>query len=148
MAMTADEMIAALEAFKPDSEYDNNQFKLYPLTEGFKTLPDRERVVPAMFALMERYPNAYLGTPGPLVHSIESLGVGAYEDLLIASVRRQPAELNVWMLNRILNVTMDPGHRSAMLELLESVVQHPSAPARVTELANGFLRHQAKRGAG
>ena len=141
-------MIAALDAFEPNADYDSNQFRLYPLTESFKTLPDRERVIPSMFALMERYPNAYLGTPGPLVHSIESLAVPKYEDQLIESVRRQPAELNVWMLNRILNSNLTLAQRAKLLELLRSVVQHPGAPQRVVESANGFLAHQASRGTG
>ena len=77
--LTADQMIAALDAFEesPDCDEDN-QFRLYTITEGFKSLPDSMRVVPAMFALMERFPDAYLGHPGPLVHSIESLGVEQY----------------------------------------------------------------------
>jgi hypothetical protein len=147
MAISSDEMIVALEAFVPDGGYDN-QFQLYPLLDGFKLLPDRDQIVPAMFALMERYPNAYLGTPGPLVHNIESLGIDEYEEQLIASVKRQPAELNVWMVNRILNVTVEAEHRQALLELLIAVLRHPSAPERVKEMAAGFLDHQAKRGVG
>src|SRR2546423_1287146 len=126
MAMSADDMIAALDSFEPDDDFDSNQFRLYPITEGFRTLPDRERVVPAMFALMERFPNAYLGTPGPLVHDIESLGIARYEQQLVDSVRRQPAELTVWMVNRILNTNLEPRHRNELLDLLASVPQHPS----------------------
>jgi hypothetical protein len=111
-------------------------------------LPEKGRVVPAMFALIERYPDADLGTPGPLVHCIESLGVARYQQQLIDSVRRQPAQLNVWMVNRILNSNLDPSHRQALLDLLRSVPRHPSAPARVVELARGFLAHQADRAAG
>ena len=141
-------MIAALDAFVADDEYDENQFRLYSVTKGFRDLPDNERVVPHMFALIERFPDAYLGTPGPLVHSIESLGVARYEEQLIGSVRRQPAELSVWMINRILNVESDQTRRDMWLELLRSASCHPVATARVVESANGFLEHQAARGAG
>ena len=56
MAFTADEMIAALNGYEPDlAGYDENQFDLYPIMEGFKELPDRDRVVPAIFALMEAF---------------------------------------------------------------------------------------------
>jgi hypothetical protein len=145
MALTADEMIAALDSFEADSDYDENQFRLYPITEGFKELPDRERVVPAMFALMERFPDAYLGTPGPLVHSIESLGMERYEPLLIESVRRQPVELNVWMVNRILNTNLQPDHRRLLLDLMRSVPEHSKVTPRIAESAREFLQHQAKR---
>jgi hypothetical protein len=148
MPASSDDMIASLDAFEADAEYDSNQFRLYRLTDGFKVLPDRERLVPSMFALMERYPDAHLGTPGPLVHCIESLGVLQYEDQLIESVRRQPAELSVWMVNRILNSKLDSAHRAKLLELLHSVVHHPAASPRVVESANQFLAHQATRETG
>jgi len=147
MPLTADEMITALDAFQADDGYDENQFRLYPMTEGFKELADRERVVPAMFALMERFPDAYLGTPGPLVHSIESLGVERYESQLVESVRRQPSELSVWMVNRIINTNLPPQHRHELLDLMRSVPEHPKVTPRVSELARGFLEHQAKRAA-
>ena len=34
-----------------------------------------------------------------------------YEPLLLDSVRRQPTELNIWMINRILNTKLDAAHR-------------------------------------
>ena len=145
MPSSADEMIAALNHFEADAEYDENQSRLYPIMEGFRDLPDRERVLPAMFELMERFPGAYLGTPGPLVHSIESLGVENYESLLVESVRRQPVELNVWMINRILNTDLQTEHRRQLLDLLRLVPQHPKVVQRVADEARGFLDHQAKR---
>lgn len=145
MALTADEMIAALDHFEADSDFDENQARLYPIMEGFKELPDRERIVPAMFALMERFPDQHLGTPGPLVHSIESLGIERYEPQLIDSVRRQPTDLNVWMVNRILNSNLPPEHRRQLLDLMRSVPEHPKVAPRVAESARGFLQHQAKK---
>lgn len=145
MSTATEEMIAALDAFDADSGYDENQFRLYPITKDFMDLPDRERVIPAMFALMERFPDACLGTPGPLVHCIESLGVDCYEPLLVGSVQRQPTELSAWMVNRILNTNLEKAHRCVLLDLMRSVLKHPKVPSRVAELARGFLEHQAKR---
>jgi hypothetical protein len=145
MALGADEMIVALEAFEADSGYDDNQFKLYPIVEGFKSLPDAARVIPAMLSLIERFPDAYLGMPGPLVHSIESVGIDQYESLLIKSVQRQPAESNVWMVNRILNTALPAEHRQSLLDLMRSVMTHPKCPPRIAELAREFLDHQARR---
>lgn len=145
MPLTPDEMIAALDRFEPEPG-DDNPLRLYSITEGFNELSNRKRVVPAMFALMERFPDAHLGTPGPLVHSIESLGFEWYEPLLIDSVRRQPVELNVWMVNRILNTNLEPDHRRRLLDLMRSVPEHLKVPARVAELTRHLLQHQAKRG--
>jgi hypothetical protein len=147
MALNADEMIAALDAFGADSGYDENQFRLYPITEGFKSLPDPKPVMAAMFSLMERFPDAYLGTPGPLVHSIESVGLSQYEPLLIESVQRQPTELNIWMVNRILNTALPSEHRRLLLDLMQSAIRHPRIPHRVAESDQRFLDHQSKRDA-
>jgi hypothetical protein len=127
-------------------DFDSNQFRLYPITEGFATLTDKDRVVAAMFALMERFPDAYLGTPGPLVHSIESIGIEQFEQRLVESVARQPAELNVWMVNRILNTKLEPSRRRELLHVLRSVPHHPTVPKRVAEIAIRFLEYQAKQG--
>jgi hypothetical protein len=145
MALTSDEMIAALDAFEADSGYTVNEARLYAIVEAFRSLPDVARVIPAIFSLMERFPDAYLGTPGPLVHSIESVGVDQYESLLIESVQRQPAELNVWMVNRIMNTALPAEHRQRLLDLMRSVLIHPKSPPRIARLAQGFLEHQAKR---
>lgn len=145
MKTAADDMIAALNAFEAGEDDNENQFRLYQITEGFDGLADRERIASAMFALMERFPDADLGSPGPLVHAIESLGVAKYEPFLIESVRRQPGNLNVWMVNRILNDQIDSAHRESLLGLMESVVRHPRVPAQVAIRARDFLAYQAKR---
>ena len=46
MASTFDQMIAALNAFNsdPESEMEDD---LYEITEGFESLPDKGRVIPA-----------------------------------------------------------------------------------------------------
>jgi hypothetical protein len=56
-----------------------------------------------MFRTMERLDGVELGTPGPLVHTLETWR-GGYEKLLAESARRKPTSLSVWMVNRILNV--------------------------------------------
>jgi hypothetical protein len=143
MATRADNMIAALNAFEISEEDGNDEFRLHQITRGFDKVRDRQRIAPAMFALMERFPDADLGVPGPLVHAIESLGVAHYEPLLIESVRRQPTSLTVWMVNRILNSVLDSAHRSSLLSLMRSVPQHPRASEQVSAEARDFLTHHA-----
>lgn len=97
---------------------------------------------------MERWPEADLGSPGPLVHAIESLGVHAYESLLVESVRRRPMYLNLWMVNRILNVAPDGPQRTVLLKLLGEVRDNPQWAGVPSDEAAGFLKHQAERMAG
>lgn len=150
MASAADDIVAALDAFVADPTDAATVGDLYRVTEGFDALPeaDKARVVPAMFRVMERWPEADLGSPGPLVHSIESLGVPAYQALLVESVHRRPMYLNLWMVNRILNVAPDGPQRTALLALLQDVRDDPKWAGLASDEAADFLRHQAERPAG
>jgi hypothetical protein len=148
MTLSADAMIAALDALTADS-YGGAVVDLLEITRGFDRLApaEKERVVPAMFRAMERSPDADLGSPGPLVHAIESLPVERYEPELVESVRRRPMYLNLWMVNRILNGTSDRRHREKLLELLRGVLSCPWS-AEVGEIAAGFLEFQDPQTAG
>src|SRR5689334_20949636 len=127
MATSANEMIAALNAFNPDPDDAGTVHALYTITEGFDSLSEAEkkRVIPHMFPVMERGWEADLGSPGPMVHAIETLDVPAYLPLLVESVRRRPMYLNLWMLNRILNVTRDGDEHTILLNLLREVRDDP-----------------------
>src|SRR5262245_23198098 len=146
MQTTADKMIAALGAFDAGPNDDHAVFDLYNITDGFDTLPDKARVIPSMFSVIERCARADLGAPGPLVHCIESLGYEHYLSQLVDSVRRKPTYLNVWMVNRILNATIPNDHRRQLLDLLKGVVSNPAATAAEVEQAEQFLEDQAGRG--
>jgi len=90
-------MIASLNAFvAKDDGTDQEMFD--KILEDFESSHERQSVLPAIFAVMERFPNADLGSPGVLVHSIETLPIPEYEPLLGRSVEQQPGQLNVWIL--------------------------------------------------
>jgi hypothetical protein len=144
MATTADQIIASLESFVAKDDGGDEE-TLYDIIEAFDALSDRHRVLPFMFAVMERYPHADLGSPGPLVHSIEQLPVAEFEPLLRSSVERQPGQLNVWMVNRILNSSLSPQHRAELLALLDRVNSHPCASETTRQTAERFVKHQAER---
>jgi hypothetical protein len=131
MTSAADRMIAALDAFVADPTDRTTVYDLNAITHDFDSLSDadQERVIPAMFRVMERWPGADLGSPGPLVHAIEMLEVSTYGPLLTESVRRQPMYLNVWMINRILNGA--PEDPESWLGLLRSVVEAPAVSAEI-----------------
>jgi len=88
-----------------------------------RELKDASACAPIMFRTMERLDNVELGTPGPLVHTLESWR-GEYETLLAESVRRKPSPLTRWMVNRILN-TQRPDS-GMWLALLASALENPS----------------------
>jgi hypothetical protein len=144
MQSATDKMIAALVAFNASPNDNDAVYNLYNITEGFEALPDKARVIPAMFSLMERCVGADLGSPGPLVHCIESVGSEHYLAHLLDSLRRQPTYLTVWMVNRILNSEVPQTQRKQLLNSLEAVVENPAATPTAVEQAKWCLeRHRA-----
>jgi hypothetical protein len=112
-----------------------------------------EVVAPLLLSFIERFAEPAgidarydLGTPGPLVHTLEALP--GYEPWLIESIRRRPAPLSLLMLHRILNTLSEGEDYDEYLVLLRSVSERKDvSPATMTE-AIQFLVHQQERRGG
>jgi hypothetical protein len=117
--------------------------RLAELTDALMSVPDREQAIPELFSVMERLPDADLGSPGPLVHTLERLH--GYEGELVRSVRRQPSLLSVWMVNRILNTNLSDDARSSYMALLNEALAHPNAPETVGEDVRRFIKRQTRK---
>ena len=147
MSRSFEQILAALAALKPqDFDYhtpgfDGNE-RLHALTDELMTLPQPERGIRALFDVMERLSGSDLGSPGPLVHTLERMR-GSYESELIESVKRKPTFLSVWMVNRILNSIREPGQRRAYIGLLRLAVEHPTASKTAKLDAQQFLKKQS-----
>jgi hypothetical protein len=143
MTRSVDDLLFSLQAFEPNDDGADNVHRLNELLAGFAALPGCERVAPALLALLERHPQADFGTPGPLVHVLESQT--GYPALLAESLERQPTELSAWMANRLLNSKLPMDERVAWLKRLTAVTSHPKAAAGVRDSAIRFLDFQASR---
>jgi hypothetical protein len=117
--------------------------RLAELTDALMSVPDREKAIPELFSVMERLPDADLGSPGPLVHTLERLY--GYEGELERSVRRQPSLLSVWMVNRILNTNLSDVARRSYIALLNEALAHPNAPETVREDVRSFIERQTRK---
>jgi hypothetical protein len=113
--------------------------RLDELCDELRAVNDPAVGAPVMFRTMERLDGVELGTPGPLVHTLETWR-GVYEKLLGESVRRKPTPLSVWMVNRILNVR--PPDAESWLALLRSVAENPAASHEAKAVAKGFIKYQ------
>ncbi|WP_148289207.1 hypothetical protein [Herbaspirillum sp. B65] len=142
--MSIENVIAGLEAFVPTEE-DDDTCKLYEILAGLQPLaPElRKPVIPAILSLIERYPEAELGSPGTLVHELES--IPGYQPFLRESVLRQPTDLSTWMVNRILNSELPQDIRAGWLSVLSEVTKHPLASKILRRTATHFLQRQAER---
>ena len=141
---TVQAVIEALSSFEAAHDETENFRRLYQILEGFDSLPNRELAMPAMFSLMERFPEALFGSPGPLVHELEA--IPGYQPLLQQSLARQPTDLTVWMVDRLLNSKLSSEDRQSWLGTLRSAAEHPRAAIPVRESALYFLQHQERRG--
>ncbi len=145
MSRPFDEILADFAALKP-SDFDNEAEgvdKLYGLTDELMALPQPERAIPALFDVIERMPEVEMGTPGPLVHTLEQMR-GRYEKELVESIKRQPAYLSVWMVNRILNATRDQEQRQCYMDLLRFAAENPTASGYTKDRARDFIKHQTR----
>jgi hypothetical protein len=143
MNRCVDDLLAALQAFEPGDDGADNVHRLNELLEGFAALPGKDRVTPALLALLEQHARADFGTPGPLVTLLEAQP--GYPQLLAASLERQPTELTAWMANRLLNSRLSRDERALWLTRLTVVTSHPKAAPGVRDSAIRFLDFQASR---
>lgn len=134
-----DSVIAALGAFELSANDAENVSKLYGIFDGFRSLEGRQLAMPAMFNLLERFPETELGSPGPLVHELEA--IAGYQSSLRESLHRQPANLTVWMVNRILNSELSDTEHAAWLAELKGVLSHERAAQSTRESARDFLEY-------
>jgi len=124
MARDLEDIIDELNGFILEGDYTR---KLSKLTDKLLQTTNPESALDAMFAILERYPEEELGSPGPLVHAIEKCR--GYELALIDSVKRQPGTLSVWMLYRL--IKYDP--KAIYLEALQGILSHPKASEQTKE---------------
>lgn len=149
MPLTYEQIATGLRTLK-ESDFDlNNQDMdgpevLWRLTDAISQVPEPQRLVPDLFAVMERLPTSELGSPGPLVHALERMK-GFYEGELVNSVRRLPTALTVWMVNRLLNTELTEDDRSGYLALLEQAARDARATDATRKDASRFLKLHVNR---
>jgi hypothetical protein len=140
MITAINSVISALDAFKPVDNDVENIGVLYEIFQGFQSIPDREQAILAMFGLLERFPDADLGNPGPVVHELEA--IAGYEPQLIESLHRQPTYLTVWMVNRILNSDLPDPEQAMWLAELNAARQHPKSSDSTNKWVEELLEDQ------
>ncbi|EKU91489.1 hypothetical protein [Bacteroides oleiciplenus] len=97
-------------------------------------------LIEPLFKLLERFPFFNFGNPGNIVRYLERFANEVYVPLLYDSVRREPTEYNVWMVNRYLN-TLDNTEKAEGIMILEEALQK-DIDEGVKEWINDFLEEQ------
>lgn len=116
---------------------------LYPVVALIENEESAPEAFDEIFAFFERYPDADLGAPGPLVHLIEG-HVGKYEDMLATSLKKKPSAATVEMANRILNAHRSTEEEAKLMGLLAGIASDTSASDYVRGQAQHYHEYQKK----
>jgi hypothetical protein len=137
-----DDVIADLEAFRPSATEPDSLQRLNTILEGLEEMPDNLRAAHSLFRLLERHSGAELGSPGPIVHSLET--IAPRSRLLAESLMRKPTTYTIWMVGRILNSKQSQLERDFWLLQLKNVQSHPHSSPHDRDRAGEILvRHAA-----
>lgn len=139
------QIINELNDFIPvdDDSLETNELLLDNILNDLLENQDSGKVIPALFNLVEKYPAADFGAPGPIVHTLESFD-GQYEDYLFISLNKKPAPLTVLMLNRIINALIDPIVKRKYIDLLHQISISKNAHEMAKTDAKEFYDYQMK----
>jgi hypothetical protein len=114
---------------------DGNWRRLDELLDELWQAGEPEQAIPEMLGVFERYPeeDGY-GVMWSIVHGLEKLP--NYEPALLASLARQPSELGITMVGRMLNAGVTQiGGVSLLLTLRE--IAGTATSAHIREAAHG-----------
>ena len=139
--MTTANIIDELNQLAIDSSEDHARLdRLDELMARLVENHDGQLACEAMLNVLERHPQVDFGTPGQLVHTLESYR-GQYEGLLLTSLNRQPTAMTVWLLNRMINAATGT-EKNQFVAHLHRLRTHPRADAEAQDAAEAFYRFQ------
>jgi hypothetical protein len=143
MSRSVRQLIAEIESYEPTGDETADVNQLYAITYGFEELVDLHLVLPTVLGAMERFPDAWWGNPGPLVHLVEYAytieRLPAYINQLAESILRIPTPTTLWMVNRLLNSNLKLEQRTALIDVLRVATEHSIASNESRSQARAYL---------
>ena len=120
-----EQTIAALITFEPTGIEHDDVARLDEMLDAIVAPEHVEAIAPAVLGVFERFPNALLGSPGPLVHCIERLPIATFLPLVLDSFGKRPGRMTFWMIERCLRETLPAKLRQSALGTLRTVRRGP-----------------------
>jgi hypothetical protein len=137
--MSNDDASEKLRAFTPTG---NEPIDLQALDDLLDQLGERQRdpdVRRELISIFERCPGADLGSPGPIVHSLEKAPIDDHVQLLAASLQRRATIMTIWMAERCFRSKLSDRNRSMLLEALTDAGERAS-PGKVAKAIADAIR--------
>jgi hypothetical protein len=123
-----------------DPNADDFELQMDALIESLPA-DNQQAVTPAIFQFFEKYPLNEMGLPGTFTHFIEDFWP-SYEDILLASLARQPSFASIQMVNRILNSKLSIVKRKKYTQALLQVATNKKIAPELSAYAQDFLDYQ------
>lgn len=131
-----DELELIIKKIEDNIDSDDFEMIMIECIDDIKSNYNQLDSVQPLLQLMERNPLTYFGSPGEIVHFVETFYKKGYEEKLISSLKRMPTVHTIWMLHRIINVTDNPEY---YLNLLKQISENKYYDKEIREEAAHFL---------
>ena len=141
MVRSIQHIIDDFDALLPTSDYME---RIGALTDEVRSNADGSLAMEAMLRVIEKNPTVDLGSPGPLVHTLETFYKNGYDEKLLESLARKPTDLTVWMLNRLVNRATGR-IQETYLCLLAKIAEDNHVDEVARQSAQHFLKYQCGR---
>jgi hypothetical protein len=125
-----------MDSVLPDEGYDADMQRLYELVDDLKLVgPSPGHVRAILRGIADSHPMAHFGSPGPLVHYVETFP--GFEDALFELAASTPTSHFLWMLGRCVNGGGLRGQKAR--DVLRDHFGGPSVPEALRLEAASFL---------
>jgi len=130
---TLRQIVAALDKFQPNQD---NWLELDSLLEELWRSGEQEKCIPELLGIFERFPeDDGNGVFWSIVHGVERFP--SYELQLLRSLARQPSEMGVVMLRRLINSGVRQIDGTEMDDIVHSLILNPkTTPSLQAFIAN------------
>ncbi len=133
----------ALDNLDPE-ESDGLIADLYDLVDLLENENEISLIYESVFRFIEKYPDADIGNPGPLVHFLEA-HYPDYVPTLVASVEQKPTYNSVVMLHRIMNSKLSKEDYLRYLALLKAAADSNTADEITKDNAQELYEFQIEK---
>lgn len=135
--MNTHEACDKVRSFSPTGNEAADVHSLYDLLSQLGEVQGNSDVRCELISIFERHPDVSLGSPGPIVHSLEESPIDDHVELLAASIKRQATSMTVWMAERCFRSKLSNPNRAKLVESLKKAQQenHAGKIARAIEEA-------------
>lgn len=128
-----------LRSFTPTGDETLDVERLAQITGALRAKDAVKDLVPDLLAVFERFPEALLGSPGPVVHCIETVPMDEFIPHLADSLSRSPTTMTHWMATRCLRSNPTEGQASLLMTALATIANNNSSSDELKEAVTETL---------